>query len=245
MPRLHSQTLDHQPSDAPAPHRHPQGQLLWVSSGLLTVLTEDSRWTLPPGFLAWMPPQALHGAQYLTPTRGLNFYVDEAWATAGFPAQWKVLLTTPLLTALLQALHDEAHCRAHEAYQAVLADLVCQASAQPLCIPMPADPRLRPLCEHLLAHPDDATDLDHWAQRLHMSRRTLSRRFQLETGMGFAQWRQQVRLTLALERLVAGAPVTTVALDMGYESPSAFITRFKQRMGLPPKAWLARASSGG
>ena len=245
MSRLHSQALEHQVSDPPRPHRHPQGQLLWVASGLVTVLAEHSRWTLPPGFVAWVPPRALHGAQYLTPTRGVSFYVDEAWATARFPAQWKVMLNTPLLKALLQALHRDAHCCRHQAYQDVLADLIHRAPDQPLSIPMPEDPRLRPFSEQLLARPDDATDLDTWAQRLHMSRRTLTRRFQAETGMSCVQWRQHLRLTLALERLVAGESVTAVALDMGYESPSAFITRFRQRMGLPPKAWLARAVSGG
>lgn len=244
MQRLHSQALVHQPSDAAPPHRHPQGQLLWVRAGLVTVLSEEARWTLPPGFVAWVPPQALHGAQYLTPTQGVNFYLEQDWAAAEFPAQWKVVLNTPLLQALLQALQHDAACCGHAGYQAVLADLIRRAPDQPLRIPMPADARLRPLCDHLLAHPDDATGLDAWAHRLHMSRRTLTRRFQSETGMSYVQWRQHLRLTLALERLVAGEPVTAVALDMGYESPSAFITRFRQRMGLPPRAWLARAVPG-
>ncbi|WP_186134896.1 AraC family transcriptional regulator, partial [Burkholderia gladioli] len=45
--------------------------------------------------------------------------------------------------------------------------------------------------------------------------RTLSRRFVAETGMTFAQWRQQARLLRALELVADGMPVTTIALELG------------------------------
>ena len=48
-----------------------------------------------------------------------------------------------------------------------------------------------------------------------------------------------------LERLVAGQPVTTVALDLGYRSVSAFITSFRQRFGVPPRQWLDRGRFAG
>lgn len=240
MSRIHSQPLDHHASDSSLPHRHAQGQLLCIDAGMVTVLAEHSRWTLPPGCLGWVPPHALHGATFHGPTRGVNFYVEEAWASAHFPLSWKVVVNTPLLNALLKEMHRDAKRCRHEAYQAVLADLLGREPDQPLNIPMPRDQRLRQLTEHLLGHPDDDADLDAWAQRLHMSRRTLTRRFQAETGTSWVQWRQHARLMLALERLTAGQSVTAVALEMGYGSLSAFITLFKQRMGLPPKAWLER-----
>ena len=47
--------------------------------------------------------------------------------------------------------------------------------------------------------------------------------------MSFRTWRQQLRLQKALELLAEGRPVTSVAIDLGYESPSAFIAMFRQR----------------
>jgi len=38
----------------------------------------------------------------------------------------------------------------------------------------------------------------------------------------------------ALERLAAGDAVTRVALELGYQSPSAFIAMFKRAFGVPP-----------
>ena len=44
---------------------------------------------------------------------------------------------------------------------------------------------------------------------------------------------------LALARLAAGEPVTRIALDLGYESPSAFAAMFKRALGAPPSRYLA------
>ena len=52
-----------------------------------------------------------------------------------------------------------------------------------------------------------------------MSRRTFTRAFKHELGMGFALWRQQVRLMQAVSLLAAGRSITSVASDVGYESP--------------------------
>jgi AraC-like DNA-binding protein len=58
--------------------------------------------------------------------------------------------------------------------------------------------------------------------------------FPQQTGMSFRLWQQQVRLLEALRRLAAGAPVTNVALEIGYESPSAFVLMFKRSLGKTP-----------
>ncbi|WP_456816521.1 helix-turn-helix domain-containing protein [Bradyrhizobium sp. USDA 4508] len=51
-------------------------------------------------------------------------------------------------------------------------------------------------------------------------------------------WRQRVRLLEALARLGAGEAVTCVALDVGYESPSAFAAMFKRELGAAPRQYL-------
>ncbi len=38
----------------------------------------------------------------------------------------------------------------------------------------------------------------------------------------------------ALRKLAAGEPVTAVALDLGYESQSAFIAMFRRALGVTP-----------
>ena len=58
-------------------------------------------------------------------------------------------------------------------------------------------------------------------------------------GMGLATWRQQVRLMAALSLLSSGKSVTSVAYDVGYESPSSFTAMFHRVWGVPPSAYLA------
>ncbi len=52
--------------------------------------------------------------------------------------------------------------------------------------------------------------------------------------MTFGQWRKQARLMRALPLLAAGESVTRVALDVGYDSTSAFISMFKSALGTTP-----------
>lgn len=66
------------------------------------------------------------------------------------------------------------------------------------------------------------------------SSRTLSRVFLREAGMTFSEWVRRMRLSLALDRLKAGQSVTTVALDLGYASPSAFCAMFRKMLGSTP-----------
>jgi AraC-like DNA-binding protein len=73
-----------------------------------------------------------------------------------------------------------------------------------------------------------------------MSERSLARLIQLELGMSFGQWRQQLHIIFALEALSDGTAVQAVALRLGYESVSAFITMFKKAMGHSPGHYLRK-----
>jgi AraC-like DNA-binding protein len=43
----------------------------------------------------------------------------------------------------------------------------------------------------------------------------------------------------ALRRLAEGAPVTAVALDVGYQTPSAFVAAFRRELGTTPGRYFA------
>jgi AraC-like DNA-binding protein len=77
-----------------------------------------------------------------------------------------------------------------------------------------------------------------------MSERSLARLIKAETGMSFGRWRQQLHVIVALQRLSAGMAVQRVAMDLGYESVSAFITMFRKAMGKPPGRYLAERNRG-
>lgn len=81
--------------------------------------------------------------------------------------------------------------------------------------------------------PADATRLDEWAARLHISPKTLQRDFVREFGMSFTRHRTVLRLGVA-RALLAGEPVAVVARRVGYASVSAFVLAFSKEYGCPP-----------
>jgi AraC-like DNA-binding protein len=105
-------------------------------------------------------------------------------------------------------------------------------------VPACNDTRLRRVTEALLADPSDPRGLEQFAAMAGASARTLARLFRRETGMSFGAWRQQARLIEALARLGAGEPVTNVALELGYESPSAFTAMFRRSLGVTPSRYF-------
>jgi len=113
----------------------------------------------------------------------------------------------------------------------------------PLDLPQPAEPRLRRVTQALLANPGDRRSLAAWARWAGASPRTLARLFLRETGLSFGAWRQRARLLQAVARLATGQAVTTVALDVGYDSPSAFIAAFRRQFGTTPRRYLRRTLS--
>jgi AraC-like DNA-binding protein len=56
--------------------------------------------------------------------------------------------------------------------------------------------------------------------------------------MSFGRWRRQLHIILALRQLSAGQTVQAVAMDLGYESASSFVTMFRKMVGKPPSRYL-------
>ncbi|VWD49761.1 AraC family transcriptional regulator [Burkholderia lata] len=77
-----------------------------------------------------------------------------------------------------------------------------------------------------------------------ISPRTTYRRFVTELGLTFAQRRQQTVLLRALERIVDGAPVTTIGLDLGYDNARAFIDMFRRALGATPGRYAETGRPG-
>ncbi|SIT48653.1 Uncharacterized HTH-type transcriptional regulator YeaM (fragment) [Paraburkholderia ribeironis] len=78
--------------------------------------------------------------------------------------------------------------------------------------------------------------LEELAAAAGVTARTAARLFVKETGQTFGQWRQQLRLLVALEDLSAG--VTQVALEVGYNDVSSFISVFRAAFGDTPARYF-------
>lgn len=64
--------------------------------------------------------------------------------------------------------------------------------------------------------------------------------FRQETGLSLGLWRQEAGMLNAIRLLAEGKAVTTVALDAGYASLSAFIAAFRKTFGYTPGRFADR-----
>jgi AraC-like DNA-binding protein len=223
-------------------HAHETGQLFALREGLQVIETPSGRWVQPPGWIGWIAPRCAHAAQSFGATAGWSLHIDALMATA-LPDGPHVFAVTPLVQGLIDRLTSmDATEPLLEPRRArlvgVLIDELAAGARPSLHLSMPQDKRLAAMAAALANDPALPDSIDEWADRIGMARRTLTRRFAVETGLSFAQWRQQARLLKAVELLSLKEPVTAVALTVGYSSVSAFIEAFRKHFGRTPSRFF-------
>lgn len=227
-------------------HSHARGQLLGALRGLLTVGTDRGQHLVAATQAIWIPPHHTHSVRSHGPFMGWSVYVDKS-ACATLPVQPCTLRMSALLHAAVDraaAWSDTSLDEAQARIVAVVLDEIRSLPRESFELPMPRDARLLRIAQAIADDPADNRGLPEWADWAHVPSRTLTRRFSVETGFSFTQWRQRARLLRALELLARGTAVTTTALDLGYENVSAFIAMFRRSFGVTPGRYLSPAASG-
>ncbi len=218
-------------------HQHNRSQLLYASSGVMTVKTNKGVWVVPPLRAVWIPALTRHQINVSGQLSMRTLYIDSTYFSS--PSEGCcVISVSPLLKELI--LYAVNMPRLYplmgpeERLLRVLMDQIQDMSITPLELQIPEDTRLKKIYKRLSNNPGDNRTLEDWGKVAGATGRTLARRFRLETGLSFGQWRQQIRILEALRRLGMKEPVTTVAIDLGYDSLSAFISMFKKALGITP-----------
>ena len=221
-------------------HAHPWAQMVYATSGTLSVVLDTQSFVISPDQAAWLPPGVKHqvGSMLGADFKSLWIAADVVCPTMHRPIVFQV---SPLLRALVieAAALDEANERGEYSDRVTLLILDQLVRVQPLpySLPWPTSEPLMRLCETVYTDPSDPGTLVSWSNTLNMSLRTLSRRFEAETGMSFRSWQRRLRLFRAVEILQGESDVTQIALTLGYASASAFIYAFRQEFGVSPKGF--------
>lgn len=220
-------------------HAHERIQLLYASSGVMSVVTDTTSYVIPPQRAVWIPSGVRHEVSCRGPVSLRSLYIDPKYERDD--PECHIVEVGQLLKALIVEVTQFDPGYDVDGREGRIVDLLVQellASPKiPYAAPMPSDPRLVRVCRKIIDNPSDQHDINHWADLAGMSRRSFTRAFKRETGMGVAVWRQQVRLLEALSLLSTGSAVTTVALDVGYDSASAFCAMFQRAFGVPPSKY--------
>jgi AraC-like DNA-binding protein len=223
-------------------HAHRKAELILTLRGLVRCEADQGVWIVPPRCAVWIPDNVPHSVTF---SGNVEVYVllVEPDAAPALPGQCCTLSISPLLQRLL--LHATQMPLLYDIDGAdgriatVLLDQLSVAPVEKLNFPMPVDARLRNIAAAMMADPSDRATIDDWGRRMAVAPRTLTRALKRETGMSFGRWRQQLHILIALQRLDQGASVQAVALELGYEGASAFVTMFRKALGKPPARYLA------
>lgn len=231
------------------PHRHAWAQVAFSSTGVIRLTAADHTYIVPPSRAVWIPAGVEHVVTVVEDAELRTLYLHQEGAEAGAADDgWRrcrVLEVSPLLRELVQALvadgDEPADGGRERLIGALLHDELRRARPVPLGVGLPRDKRLRALCEAVIDDPARHPTLDGWAREAGASVRTVARLFRQELDTTFAEWRQQVLLAKALSMAARKRPMSHIAADLGYASPSAFTAMVRRSVGMPPSRFFAAA----
>ncbi|MCU4677648.1 helix-turn-helix transcriptional regulator [Catenovulum sp. 2E275] len=222
-------------------HTHPKGQLIIALHGYVTCEIENALWMVPANNAIWIPPHIKHTNRASDQAKLGHLFIQNQ--LTGLPVSPCVLSLTTVTRELFIHFaslnqHYSKNGFEHKVAE-VLFELLTQMPTQQLNFVQSKHTVVKQIASTLLKQPDNRTTLTQWANHFALGERTLARLIKHETGMTFGQWRSQLHLIIALQKLEEQQSVQAVSDSLGYESVSAFITMFKKALGKSPKRYIA------
>ena len=222
-------------------HQHQSGQLVFVDQGGMICDTHDSIWFIPSQCAMWIPGGIPHHIRVKDCSNSYFLFVKPDKSC--LPSKCCMLSITPLIRQKLISFADgepvltarDLHVRLAE----FLLELLATAPTVALQIPTSSHPIIRILSNKLTDSPGDRTTMAQWAAQFGLSERSFARLVVKETRLTFGRWRQYFQLFSAMQQLKSGATVNSVALQLGYDSTTAFITMFKKAVGDSPAHYFS------
>jgi AraC-like DNA-binding protein len=225
-----------------ARHSHGMDQLALISQSAAIIET-DAVYVVHPLLKAlWLPAGVEHSVYSPRPFILHSLYFPPGSLRTSVAPEVLGLdnLTRELILFLCAAPRPAQRDARHENALTLLGQLLPLATAESFSLPRPTSPRARKLADHFVGHPQDGRPLEIVvAQVGGASLRTFERLFIEETRLTLAAWRRQSRMLASLSALAEGQSMAEVAHAVGYDSPAAFSTAFKQCFGVAPSNYLS------
>ncbi len=222
-------------------HRHEQDQLIFAVNGVMTVQTSQGLFVVPASRAVWVPARIVHSIRMSGAVRMMTLYLKPR-LTRQLPRECRVVNVSPLLREIVIHICARgtltARKKSDAPWLAILLEQLARTKSIPLEVAIPRDVRALRVARAVMNDPSERRSLATLCKKSGASKRTIERNFQLETSMTFGRWRQQFALLHAIRRLAAGESVTSVALEVGYATPSAFIAMFRRALGKTPSHYF-------
>lgn len=226
------------PSDVFQVHR--KGHFVFSVGGACVCHTPRAVFTMLPNRGVWIPGGVPHKV-FHSPgaTSGYLFLDQKAYEMRSECCAYEV---QPYVLSALEHLADSDPKALYSERQmrllsVVLDEIRNQKKESLIAVTVPRDDRLRAIFYQILNDPGQMLTLGECAEALHVSTRTFARLLQRNTGMNFGQWVAQIQVFSAGNALAGDFPISWIAQEHGYGSPSAFSAMFKRQTGLTPQEY--------
>jgi AraC-like DNA-binding protein len=228
------------------PHAHDWAQVLYAVAGVMWVEVGNEALVVPPQRAVWLPPRTVHSIRMMSAVEMRNLYLPES-DVRHLSRQPDVFEVNGILRELITTIAERERERNRGyldvAYRFAALELA-HAARYSLRIPLPdqSDRRLDVLCRAVIENPSVDISFEQHAASVGASVRTLARLFARALGMGFAEWRRQVQLVIAVSKLAEGQSISAVARSLGYR-PTSFSDMFRRELGAAPSEFCARPAN--
>jgi AraC-like DNA-binding protein len=227
-------------------HSHSWSQLVYASEGVIAVESQNACWIVPTSRAIWVPagqPHSIkmHGRVFL------QTVYFESRPDTGIDLSCAAYEITSLIRELIVHVCGIGIVKSDSAEHRNLIEFMIfqirKLTRFPLMVPMPSDPRAKQLASRLIDNPGTNQSLAELCEECGTSLRTMQRVFSQELGLPLSRWRSQVTMMHALQLLASERNITEVALELGFESVSAFIYSFRKYLGVSPGQYRTNRNS--
>lgn len=208
--------------------------LIWQIAGSSALRVGSRDLHLPSEHGCWIPVGVWHSLavgqdSVMLPVSFSPTPLSGRLATGGLHR-----ISADLRVLLLAIIQQQYSFAADVDLEGQAVSVLLTSSTAGVAPPWPQSPAVLTVASRLSKHPEDHRSAAELARSVHLSERTLQRRFLTETGLTMQQWRTRNRLVQALGMLRAGVLIDVAAHRVGYRDPSSFRRAFKAHFGVPP-----------
>ena len=230
-------------------HHHDMHQLQYAFEGSMELEDDRGRHLLPCSLAGWIPAGTRHRNSLHRISSVSVLLAPESVPDAGSGV--RILRVSPLMREMLAEATrwplGEPQDATAQAFFAAFARLCGEwiAHEAPLTLPTTTQPTLAAALAAVRADPAKCR-MDEVARSAGLSERSLRRHCQARIGMGWDEYRRRARLLASIESLTeSDRSVAQVAMDVGFESQSAFARAFRRLTGQAPQEFRAQARRRG
>jgi AraC-like DNA-binding protein len=226
----------------------PGHYLIYAFTGAFQLEVDNVRWLLPPQRAALVAAHVPFQVSAERPgTTSSVMFAESALPAPAFAC--RVFAVSTLARELLSysvrwGVDRDEHDPTADAFFRALAAICSELAATPdrFWLPCARSPELRQALDYTLAHLSDKPSFAEVAKAVHISERTLARRFSTETGMIWSQFVHRARMLRAMELLAApDMSVIEIVDAVGFLSVSAFHHAFRAFTGETPSSYRKRS----